>query len=201
MPNRRSSSMISGACSAARSGYSRAVQRQEQVVLLQFLRGLPQQGSAAAVVRTIPTAEMYNGDFSNWRDANGNLIPIYDPATTRVNPNGPGHLRDAFPNNQIPLSRFSQISRNVIALATMRPESPGCAQQLHLHARRRNQYQPLEQVQHQARSQPVEQGPAWIPVPLGRGARHPAGGWPGRRTARAPQQLPRRGFEHARCTG
>ena len=46
---------------------------------------------------TIPTAEMHNGDFSNWRDANGNLIPIYDPATTRVNPNGPGFVRDPFP--------------------------------------------------------------------------------------------------------
>src|SRR5688572_25945178 len=83
------------------------------------------KSSAAPVVRTIPTAEMYNGDFSNWRDASGNLIPIYDPATTRVNPNGPGFVRDPFPNNQIPLSRFSQISRNVIALATMRPDLPG----------------------------------------------------------------------------
>jgi hypothetical protein len=68
---------------------------------------------------------MYNGDFSNWRDANGNLIPIYDPATTRVNPNGPGFIRDPFPGNQIPVSRFSQISRNVVQLATMRPDQPG----------------------------------------------------------------------------
>ena len=81
--------------------------------------------AAAPRVVTIPTAEMYNGNFSNWRDASGNLIPIYDPATTRVNPNGPGFVRDPFPNNQIPLSRFSQVSRNVIALATMRPDLPG----------------------------------------------------------------------------
>ncbi len=83
------------------------------------------KSSAAVRVATIPNAEMYNGDFSNWRDANGNLIPIYDPATTRVNPNGPGFIRDPFPNNQIPLSRFSQISRNVNQLATMRPDLPG----------------------------------------------------------------------------
>jgi hypothetical protein len=83
------------------------------------------KSAAAPIVTTIPTAEMYNGDFSNWRDANFNLIPIYDPATTRVNPNGPGFVRDPFPNNQIPLSRFSQISRNVIALAAMRPDLPG----------------------------------------------------------------------------
>ena len=58
--------------------------------------------SAAPRTATIPTGEMYNGDFSNWRDANGNLIPIYDPRTTRANPNGPGYIRDPFPNNQIP---------------------------------------------------------------------------------------------------
>ena len=97
------------------------------------------KSSAAPVVRTIPTAEMYNGDFSNWRDANGNLIPIYDPATTRVNPNGPGFVRDPFLNNQIPLSRFSQISRNVIALATMRPDLPG--------VRNNFNYTPGDQIQ------------------------------------------------------
>ena len=81
-------------------------------------------GAAPSVV-TIPTAEMYNGDFSNWRDASGNLIPVYDPATTRVNPNGAGFVRDPFPGNQIPLARFSSISRTVLALATMRPDLPG----------------------------------------------------------------------------
>ena len=68
---------------------------------------------------------MMAGNFSQWRDANGNLIPIYDPATTRVNPNGPGFIRDPFPGNIIPLDRFSTISRNVLQLATMRPDQPG----------------------------------------------------------------------------
>ena len=68
---------------------------------------------------------MYNGDFSSWRDASGNLIPIYDPATTRPNPNGTGFIRDAFPNNQIPRERFSHISQEVIKLATMRPDLGG----------------------------------------------------------------------------
>src|SRR5688500_18369909 len=74
---------------------------------------------------TIPTAAMHAGDFSEWRDANGNLIPIYDPRTTRVNPNGSGFLRDPFPGNIIPRERFSQISREVLNLATMRPDLPG----------------------------------------------------------------------------
>ena len=68
---------------------------------------------------------MYNGDFSQWRNASGQLIPIYDPATTRPNPNGPGFIRDPFPNNQIPVERFSRISREVIQLATMRPDLAG----------------------------------------------------------------------------
>jgi carboxypeptidase family protein len=87
--------------------------------------GYRNKTSAAPAINTIPTAEMYAGDFSQWRDANGNLIPIYDPATTRVNPNGPGFIRDPFPGNRIPLDRFSQISRNVLPLATMRPDQPG----------------------------------------------------------------------------
>ena len=35
-------------------------------------------------VNTVPTAATRTGDFSNYRDRNGNLIPIYDPLTTRV---------------------------------------------------------------------------------------------------------------------
>ncbi len=81
--------------------------------------------AAAPTTATIPTAAMYAGDFSAWRDTNGNLIPIYDPATTRVNPNGPGFIRDPFPGNVIPAVRFSQISREVLKLATMRPDLPG----------------------------------------------------------------------------
>ena len=42
---------------------------------------------------------------------------IYDPATTRPNPNGTGFIRDPFPNNQIPVSRFSQLAKNYVALA------------------------------------------------------------------------------------
>ena len=33
---------------------------------------------------SIPSLQERSGDFSDWVDANGNLIPIYDPATTRV---------------------------------------------------------------------------------------------------------------------
>ncbi len=69
---------------------------------------------------TIPLPEMYNGDFSNWKDQNGNLLPIYDPASTTVQPDG-SYLRQPFPGNQIPVSRFSQVARNTLPLATMQP--------------------------------------------------------------------------------
>lgn len=35
---------------------------------------------------SLPTPQEQQGDFSDWKDSNGNLIPIYDPATTRANP-------------------------------------------------------------------------------------------------------------------
>lgn len=63
---------------------------------------------------SVPTPEMYQGDFRNWVDTNGARIPIYDPATTRPNPNGTGFIRDPFPDNIIPQNRFSAFSRAVL---------------------------------------------------------------------------------------
>jgi hypothetical protein len=65
---------------------------------------------------SVPTPEMYNGDFSNWVDAAGLRLAVRDPATTRPNPSGPGFIRDPFPNNQVPQARFANISRNYVAL-------------------------------------------------------------------------------------
>ena len=55
-------------------------------------------------VNTVPTAATRTGDFSDYRDRNGNLIPIYDPSTTRVDAQG-RIVRDQFPNNIIPQER------------------------------------------------------------------------------------------------
>ena len=38
---------------------------------------------------------------------------MFDPATTRPNPAASGSIRDAFPGNIIPVSRFDAVSRNV----------------------------------------------------------------------------------------
>jgi hypothetical protein len=61
-------------------------------------------------ILTVPTQEMYNGDFRNWVNGSGALIPLYDPNTTRANPNGTGFIRDPFAGNQIPVGRFSPLA-------------------------------------------------------------------------------------------
>jgi hypothetical protein len=63
---------------------------------------------------SVPTAEMYTGDFSNWVDNNNRLLPIYDPSTTRANPSGSGFVRTPFPNNQVPQARFSTLTKNYL---------------------------------------------------------------------------------------
>jgi len=67
-------------------------------------------GSASALV---PTLAERNGDFSDWRDANGNLVPIYDPSTQVGD--APA-TRQPFSGNQIPAGRVSAIAKNYMNL-------------------------------------------------------------------------------------
>ena len=64
------------------------------------------QEQAGSFTATVPTALERRGDFSQTRDANGNLIVIYDPRTTRLDPTAPAgtirYIRDPFPGNRIP---------------------------------------------------------------------------------------------------
>jgi hypothetical protein len=60
----------------------------------------------------VPSTQERTGDFSDWRDANGNLVPIYDPSTeTGGNP----ATRQPFANNQV-AGPFSAIAQNYLAL-------------------------------------------------------------------------------------
>lgn len=61
---------------------------------------------------SVPTPEMYRGDFRNWVDNTGRAVPIYDPTTTRVE-NGVT-VRTPFPNNVIPEGRISPFARAVL---------------------------------------------------------------------------------------
>lgn len=51
--------------------------------------GFRNRNGATNVTQTVPTAEMYNGDFSKWVNAQGQVIPIYDPTTRLLTPTGP----------------------------------------------------------------------------------------------------------------
>ncbi len=72
------------------------------------------QGQSFAL--TAPTAAELSGDFSNYRDANGNVIPIYDPLTSSCgqvnNPCAPGQqvTRQQFPGNKIPANRIDPVA-------------------------------------------------------------------------------------------
>ncbi len=81
---------------------------------------------------TIPTMAFRTGDFSNFRDSSGNIIPIFDPASQRPDGKG-GFVRDQFAGNQIPSSKISPISANIMAL--MPPPDLPNAQALNYHNR------------------------------------------------------------------
>jgi carboxypeptidase family protein len=74
--------------------------------------GFRQTGGVNRPTLSIPSMRERNGDFSDWRDADGNLIPIYDPATTRV-VNGVV-VRDQFPGNIIPANRITPFARQFL---------------------------------------------------------------------------------------
>jgi len=70
----------------------------------QLRGGLPTAGRI-----TLPTAQERGGSFSDYP------FPIFDPATTRSDGAG-GSVRDPFPNNQIPTSRFSAVAQRALPL-------------------------------------------------------------------------------------
>jgi hypothetical protein len=72
---------------------------------------------------TLPTQKMVNGDFSDWVNKSGALIPLYDPTSTRSDGKG-GFIRDAFPGNIIPANRLSPLSK-AIAKYIPAPNAPG----------------------------------------------------------------------------
>jgi hypothetical protein len=74
-------------------------------------------GGASRPVLSIPSLKERGGDFTDWVDSSGNVIPVFDPASTRPNPNynpsqpaGPNnlqYLRNQFPGNVIPQARIA----------------------------------------------------------------------------------------------
>ncbi len=65
---------------------------------------LPRTRPTNLVQRTVPTQAERNGDFSNSRDQNGALIPIWDPTNNRV----------PFANNRVPTNRISPVGQKLL---------------------------------------------------------------------------------------
>ena len=79
---------------------------------------------ARTSLQTIPTMAQRTGDYSDVVDDAGNVIPIYDPATTaaesglRSHPAGLHHqspiLAPPFPGNIIPANRLDPVALNAL---------------------------------------------------------------------------------------
>lgn len=72
--------------------------------------------TAAVNYHYFPPAEYHTGDFSRMVDSMGVPILVYDPNTTRPNPNGPGYVRDVLPGNIVPASRIDPVAASMMKL-------------------------------------------------------------------------------------
>ncbi|HXB72278.1 MAG TPA: carboxypeptidase regulatory-like domain-containing protein [Candidatus Acidoferrales bacterium] len=64
---------------------------------------------------SLPTTAQRTGDFSNTKNQNGQLVTIYDPASTVPNPSVPGTFtRSPFAGNIIPVSRQDPVAVNIM---------------------------------------------------------------------------------------
>lgn len=77
------------------------------------------------MLATVPQMRQREGDFSSTLNAAGQLVRVYDPATVRSSPGvGSGYVRDPFPGNQIPRSRFDAVAPNAVKIWAA-PNLPG----------------------------------------------------------------------------
>ena len=152
------------------------------------------EGTPAPLFNTTPTEAMRNGDFSNYRDVNGNLIQIYDPATGR-NVNGTW-VRDPFPGNIIPADRINPVAARDHAVLPPAEQHDGRRRALAAEPRLRrpDQQGRLLELGRQGRSQHQRKQPDVLPLGRERAQRvaqhpaHPQRARAGRPTAADPLQ-------------
>ena len=118
--------------------------------------GFRNRVGAATTSASVPTEEMYNGDFSRWVDQNRRLIPIYDPGTLSAD----RRTRTQFANNQIPRTRFDPLAVKLIGVyqqsLTLKPNTgaaPGTSEYVRANylISQGTVVNPRGQVQHQGR--------------------------------------------------
>ena len=85
----------------------------------------------ATFLATVPLPAMYTGDFSGYKNASGQVIPIYDPLTQCGQysnaPCGTGTVqRTPFQGNIIPASRINPVAAKIVAFPIFAPPNqPG----------------------------------------------------------------------------
>ncbi len=89
--------------------------KRDKLFFFGSFEGFNQHLSQTAIV-TSPTDLQRRGDFSQTLAANGQLITIYDPLSTRANPAGAGSIRTAFEGNRIPANLLSPLSQAIWAM-------------------------------------------------------------------------------------
>jgi hypothetical protein len=86
------------------------------------------QRSLAPFTGTVPTALERSGDFSQSRDTNGAPFVIYDPRSTRLDPDRPAgttrYVRSLFPGNVIPASLIHPMAAALMKYYPQ-PNQPG----------------------------------------------------------------------------
>jgi hypothetical protein len=82
------------------------------------------QDSFSSRTFTVPTQLQRQGDFSQTFAANGQLVRIFNPFTTRANPAGSGFIRDQFTGNIIPKELWDPVALNVLKYYPL-PNQPG----------------------------------------------------------------------------
>ena len=77
--------------------------------------GFRNRAGGSGATFTVPTLEMYNGDFSKWVTSTGAVIPIYNPLTQTANADG-SVTRQVFTGNQVPKSLWSPAAVKALSV-------------------------------------------------------------------------------------
>jgi Carboxypeptidase regulatory-like domain/TonB dependent receptor len=73
------------------------------------------QTTSGLFITTVPTDLQRAGDFSQTYNQDGSLYVIYNPLSTRPDPDNPGHyIRDPFPGNKIPTSLIDPVAAALV---------------------------------------------------------------------------------------
>ena len=98
--------------------------RKDKTFFFANYEGFKQREQAQAF-RTVPTMPQRQGDFSSTFAANGRVITVYDPLTTRPDPANPSlRTRTPFPGNRIPADRIHPVAQAVTGFYPA-PNDPG----------------------------------------------------------------------------